>query len=1015
MSITPTETTSFTYGFTTLSEEHQSPPVQEFRVGKEGTIVLIEAEWDTQLEKFCYHIDELENHLGVRVDHVKRAESGVYVNRLRGHNDEICEPHRYAPSSGILEVYTNTGPSPESNAYKASGIVNQFDRLHSQYVSARRARHTIDAAEYMEAMHQQYLALLHCKDDTANRVFVKTQELILYPVPRRFFVVLQKNYIVSKHLKLHLLCECGVYDYELDPALETDTTAPSEVDSAFGSTHDDDPTIGSLTSTHLSNHGGYKVKEPTKLCRDIGNYLLPVLKFLHYSAIFAGIVVPALASVNVSGWFKAAQSFVNYSNKSWSEPWLKTIHYVAGLSNVHVLLKEDEIELTMEDIPKAIDYPEYRQFKVHLKKLDPDEVFANLIPIFCNRSGRLKYVCKDHNDEKMKGEDLFDRLHTLGTVIAQNRANGELTFKIESKMTTEQFYDCLLASHGIRKVNIGLGSSTDAIGLKTLRKKLTEANIDNISLSGINIKTPGSWYKQTLKLMINQRCQSLTLVDFKDFYKHISGTKRPKTTRLKTLTLLCDFHISQLEKLKMILKLCPALRNLTIKATYSNDLCNDIQNELRHLKRLDFFSDTHTTITKITNDVGGELVYTTVLNVTDLRSIPPLTEELYSHLGIVRLSWLSDPGESLETWLAGALKHCSRLLALDLRVPLKYFDQLVTILKNEFEIANALHRIPDSRRIVRLRSMMNDHDVTMIVKFQGNVPDFEIDIEMTGLKESNAALETIFRNYGSCVRSLVANHLLDEIFLLSPIDTVVRNSSKLARLSIDATGLRDNSWIQTLVDLLPSPKEFTLSFSSLESEFRQDQFLTLVQRYGTQVSDLILRGADNTSDWISRTIPVRSRLPNLLHFGLAFEGSRGQFRNEATIRQVLQVISTPATATTAISSIVDVVPSSSLQSFSLSHCNLTPEQWSRVLIQLDLKALKHLSVEDTNFDVSELKLLIGRLPTPTAVPQLIQKSLALPLDELVIKDTPLVKDMGKLARLETQLLMRAPHIKVIID
>ncbi|KAG0359642.1 hypothetical protein BG005_000435 [Podila minutissima] len=1014
MSVTRTETATTTSGFTSLSAE-LPPPVQQFRVGKEGTIIPVEAEWDKQLQQFCFHVDELKNHLGVEVDHVRRADNGVYVNRLRDQNDEICVPHRYAPTSGILEVYTNTG-LPKSNAYEPSGIVNQFDRLHIQYDSALRARNQTDATEYLAAMYQQCLALLHCKDDTANRVFVKTQELILYPVPRRFFVVLQKKNMFSKHLQLHLLCECGVYDDELDPTLEEERTAPSEVDSAFGSADDYEPTVGSLTRTHLSNHGGYKVKEPTKLCEDLGSHLLPVLKFLHYSAIFAGIVVPALASINVSGWFTVAQSFINYNNQSWSEPWLKTIDYVANLSNGHKFLKEDEIELTKDDIPKAIDYPEYRQFKIHLKEMDPREVYANLIPIFCNRSGRLKYVCKDHDDEKMKGEDLFDHLDTLGNAIALNRAKGELTFKLESKEMTARFYRCLLASPRIRKVNIELGPSTGANGFKTLREKLTEANIDNISLSGISFTNPGSWYNEALKLMINQRCQSLTLNGFRDFYSHISGTKKSETTRLKTLTLLCYFHISQWEKLRVILKLCPALRNLTIWANYSDQLCNNIRNELPHLKRLYLFDSTHTIVTKTTKDEYGKLVYTTELNVTGPCRVPSLTMELYSHLEIFRLSWLPDPEESLKSWLTTTFKHCPRLLTLDLRVPLKYFHTLVTILKNVFKTANDLHSMPDSRRIVRIRSMENDHNVTMIAKFQGDIPDFEVNIEMTGPKESNAALETIFRSYGSSIRSLVANHLLDDSFLLSLIDTVLGKPSKLARLSIDPAGLRDSSIIQTLVDLLPSPKEFTLSFSSLEDGFRQDQVLTYLHHYGTQVSGLLLRGADGISDWISKTIPVRSCLPNLLHFEMAFEGDRGHFQNEAAIRQVLQFISAPATTTaTTTSPIMDAVPPSSLQSFSLSHCDLTSEQWSRVLIHLDLKALKHLSVEDTNFGVSELELLMERLPRPTAVPQLIQQSLALPLDELVIKGTPLVKDTRKLARLETQLLMRAPNIKVIID
>lgn len=89
MSVTQTNTTTSASGFRTLSAEQQSPPVQQFRVGEVGTIVPVEAEWDRQLQQFCYHVDELRNHLGVRVDHVRRAENGVYVNRLRDQNDEM--------------------------------------------------------------------------------------------------------------------------------------------------------------------------------------------------------------------------------------------------------------------------------------------------------------------------------------------------------------------------------------------------------------------------------------------------------------------------------------------------------------------------------------------------------------------------------------------------------------------------------------------------------------------------------------------------------------------------------------------------------------------------------------------------------------------------------------------------------------------------------------------------------------------------------------------------------------
>ncbi|KAH7036112.1 hypothetical protein BKA57DRAFT_475559, partial [Linnemannia elongata] len=1003
-----TTANSLSSGFTTLSAEQQPPPIQQFRVGTDGPIIKLEAEWDKQLQQFCFRVDELQNHLGVQVDHVKRAETGVFVNRLRDRNDEICVPHRYAVSSGILEVHANTDPLPPrstNNAYQSSGIINQFDRLHLQFNAASRTKQQTDTAEYLAGLQQHYPALVHCQNDTANIVAVKTNELILYPVPRRFFVILQNRNKLLKHLQLYLLCECGIYDDELDSALE-ESTVPSEVDSAFEASGGDDP-VGP-TRTHLSNHAGYKIKKPTKLCKDLGSHLLPVLKFLHYSTIFAGIVVPALASINVSGWFTVAQSFVNYNNQSWSEPWLKTIDYVAELCEFQVNLKEDEVELTKDDIPRAIQYPEYRQYQIHLQELDPRKVYGNLIPIFCNRTGRLKYVCSDHDDDSMRAEDnLSGHLETLGSAIVLNRAKGELTFKMKSNPMTEQFYHCLMVAPRIRKVNIELGPGTTADELNTLRKNLTKANIDNIGLSATSIMAPGSWYNEVLKLMVNHRCQSLSLDGFREFYSQISGTKKPATTRLKSLTLLCNFHTSQWEKLKMILKLCPALRTLTICTGYSDQLCCDIRSLLPHLKRLDFFGSMHTTIIRTTKDSYGKIIYTTELNVTAFSCLPSLPKELCSHLVLLRLHWLPDPKGSLKFLSVETLRlrDCPRLLALDLRVPLKHFLTLVTLLKDEFKTVNALHGTPDSRRIVRLRSMEDDHDVTMTIKFQGHVPEFDIKVEMTGTKESNPPLESLFRSHGSSIRSMVANHLFDDTLAEAMIESFHDRDSKLEQLSIDPAGLTGSLRLLPITNRSPDLNEFTLSFSSLEDSTRQDLAETYLDCYSDRATGLLLRGGGRCSDWITKAIPTRSLLTEIRHFEISFDEGRGRFHGEPEITSVLQFISPSSGSTMGIPH---------LQSISLSSCDLTPEQWRQILSNMDLRALRYLSVEDTNFGAEDLDLLIERLPKPTMIPHLIQQSLALPLDELVLKNTTLVKDMRILARLETKLLLRAPNIKVII-
>ncbi|KAF9567286.1 hypothetical protein EC968_003266 [Mortierella alpina] len=751
MTITHTETAlSRSSGLTVLStQEQQIPPFQQFRVGADGPIIPIEAEWDKPLQQFCFRVDQLQNLLGVRVDRIKRVETGALLTQLR-HNDVICEPYRYAVSTGILEVETLPGAPPSksiSEAHEFTKVIEQFDRLYLHIKASSYAEQRSMAAEYQRVIERHYPALVHCQDDAASIEAVKIRELIMYPVPRRFFVLLRNRSRVFANplfrpLQLYLLCECGIYDDELDSVLEERDTH-LEVDSTLEVTHEDAP-IGA-TKTHLSHHAGYRIKEPTKFCKDLGSHLLPVLKFLHYSAIFAGIVVPALASINVSGWFTVAQSFVNYNNTSWSEPWLKTLDYVAGLGQLSVDLKEDEVDLTNDDIPRAIKHPEYGRYRAHLAKLDPDGDYGNLIPNFCNRTGRLKYVCKSHDDDAIRTEDSsLDHMQALGNAVVLDRAKGEVTFKMDSKATTKHFYGYLMATPSVRKVNVELGPGTTGDDFKTLRKMLTEANMDNITLIATGVNTPGPYCNEVLKIMVNHRCQSLTLYGLNEFYSQMAATKISATTRLKSLALHCSLLERQWEKLDVILKLCPALRTLTIMADYSEQLCRNIHSTLPHLKRLEFAGPTHKVVIRTSKDSYGQTFYTTELDVTTACDLISLPDGLYSDLTFLRLHWLSDPDGPLKLWLAKTLQDCPRLLTFDLRVPLKHLLTWVTLLTDEFKTVNDLHNTPVSRRIVRLQSTEDDHHVTMTVRFQGHDPQYDIKVEMVGAKESIRHLKLSF-------------------------------------------------------------------------------------------------------------------------------------------------------------------------------------------------------------------------------------------------------------------------------
>ncbi|KAF9576679.1 hypothetical protein EC968_005452 [Mortierella alpina] len=1026
MAATQTSTaTSLSSNSTALSEEQQRPPSQHFRIcppsqhfriGTNGISVPIEAGWNHELQQFCFHIDDLQHILGVQVGRVRRADTGVFVSRIHYENDRR-EPNCYPVSTGILEVYPSVGrsaPRFTNEAYETTLLIELVNRILMLIGTASLQEQQINTSEFQGALMQHLPTVIRYQNDRGNLAAVKALDYVLYPVPRRFFVVLQERPWLRKnpcanHLRLHLVCECGMHDDASDSILKERITL-SEVDSAFE--HKNVDSVVGSTRTHLSHHAGYNINEPKKFCRELGSHLLPVLKFLHYSTILAGIVVPALASINVSGWFTVAQSFINYNNTSWSEPWRKTLDYVADTCDVKLHLKEDELDLTKDDVPQAIEYPEYRQYQYHMEALDPSKVYGNLVPSFCNRTGRLKYVCKRHDNDPSRTREVegnsSDHLQALGSAVVVNRSKGEVTFTMGSDLMTKRFYLYLMATPSIQNVNVELGTNVTGGELKILTKTLKHANIDSITLTATSCNTLGHYYNHVLKLMVNHRCQSLVLNGFEKFYSQISGIKKPATTRLKSLTISCSLSESQWKKLELILKLCPALRTLTISCDYSEKLREEIHSSLSHLKRLEFTAPTHTTVVRTTRSPYEKTsVYTTELIITapcDFKSFP---KGLYSHLALLRLYWLPDPNQPLKDWLTTTLQDCPRLLTLDMKMPLKHFPDWPTLLQDEFEAVNAHHSQLDSRRMVRLQSAEEDHVVNMVITFDGYDPEFDITVEMTGTADSNLPLYTVFRSHGSHIRSLVASNIFDDALAKDLIASFQDQSSKLTLLNIDPSGLTDPQHLQDIINLSPGLNDFTLSFSTLEDATQQDRAVACFAQYGNRATGLLLRGDGQCPNWISDTIPPRSQLAAVRHIEISFDGDRRQIHDEAEINELRNFISSPESA------MGTPPPSNALLSISLSNCDLTSTLWHQILFALELKVLRYLSVEDTNFGAQEMDWLIKRLPLPAVF--LMQDWSPPPLRELVVKNTALVQQLQIFTQLETKLLLRAPSIRVIID
>ncbi|GJJ73268.1 hypothetical protein EMPS_05626 [Entomortierella parvispora] len=971
----------------------QDFPAQLFRAFNSSECISIEALWNQRVGRFVILSENIAECFGQQVEKVTREDGSIVSFDV---DDDMwrLKPHCYRLHKGALVVhFKKSAPNPVASL---PGIVNNVDLLFDQMRDSRREDNWDLFQQSLREIETRFAELIIEEHESAQVLAVKCLHLHLYPVPRQFFVLRKKDSPLSRNLQLFLLCEC-------ESSKDNQTNPPSE-DVVFEETEED-------TKIHMSNHGGYDITRPKEFCEKHGPRILMVLRCLQVGLMVAGIVIPGLAAANKTGLFTTILSAFSYNNPSFTDPFEKTKQFVAHHCDLGLTSELDSCSAKVE-IPQPLEGPAYNHFRQFLQEADKKGTNGNLTIAFCHRTGRLKWVCKDHCEPSARGKFLLRDLEFEASKMKTAQLDilsGSLTMELpfgDNKGKTSTFYKALIAAPGVNVATVILGSSTSESDFNLMALNIGIANVPRVVLNGSRLGGGSStnvsdfWYKRVVTFMMSSRCRVIRLVGFQGFFDRAVDITNVQGDRFSHLiSLQLDVHIDlrlHMDQLRNMLRLFPGLKYLTINAAYNSTHLKKIQQVIKNLRILtmilpDFMSVVAFSMNDDDEPTHFVEIHTTGSNILLLQGRPQNT--ILGHLVSLKIDFSDNPQCLLRQSLVDLAYACPQLRMFDIHDSL---DQLGSLVE-------AFNTLPAKDRVIRLQSLKTDHHVSMTIEHKENLPPTTVTmIQMTDAEEGNLHLKKILRDHGPTVQSLVTNGLCgDDLFyaLLSSIS--YGRSSRLEHLTIDQTGLVDVIPIKKLADMLPDLK-LTLSLTHLQIEDQQIRGFTCVEAFGCIAERLLLHGQGNSLDWVKYLGYYGTCFRKLRSLEITFGGGRASVDTQAL---------------TAIEGLIQSVQATKIpfQSFTLSNFDLTKMRWGRLLNVLNFNTLQSLSVEDTNFSSEQMKALIMKLPEPSMYHHTVGKWTMAPLNELFIKGTDLVKDKGLLSQLETRLLQRVPGIRVIIS
>ncbi|KAG0006001.1 hypothetical protein BGZ79_010649 [Entomortierella chlamydospora] len=438
-----------------------------------------------------------------------------------------------------------------------------FDSLQVEmYKNAALQARMLQLQQQMEEKQQKLIQMQHL---TLNRLaliqnhvqlmLTQTYELHEYPIPRLFIVLpipgQQRNELgrlQCNQFRLYFLCECGEH-----------TMTPRS------NTHE----------VHLALHEGYDLEQPSVFFEKYASYVLTLMQMFKYGVTTSGLVVPALDKFRIGMELDSIQNVPGGTNDKIDVLVDETISFLEECRDIAA----DDIDRegrSNSEQPLVLDSADLRQLESYLSIKDHDQALGNLYRVV-TPEGHVKWVCIDHYHENYQESTIL----SLKEIVMANKGTiAEEEGRVEIKLTTgsqaKRFYQAMTkAPGGVQELKITLDWNVHLDDLRKLASAVTEAKVTHLTIDGFNFKGPARdvinrnrRYDPILQLMSNGSMRSLKIINFHNFFGHITSNSISMSPQQRVLWI--DSNIKVGEKsfssnLEKIIENCPSLTELRLK------------------------------------------------------------------------------------------------------------------------------------------------------------------------------------------------------------------------------------------------------------------------------------------------------------------------------------------------------------------------------------------------------------------------------------------------------------------
>ncbi|KAF9350344.1 hypothetical protein BGX34_001266 [Mortierella sp. NVP85] len=906
--------------------------------------------------------------------------------------------------------------------------------------------------EKMLELQYKSLDRLAVLQNRIQAAITQTYELHEFPIPRLFIVLPKAMGLRDKlgnpfshQFRLFFMCECG--------------------------THTQTENSKSKHEIHLAKHDGYDLDRPTEFFEKYGPYVLALMYAMKVGVAAAGLVVPPLASFKIAEALDSSQSHLEYVQKHISPLVDESITFLEGLRDGDGIAGDPVQNPTSYDKLEVLEGADLRQLESYLRAKDQGRVLGNLYRMV-TPEGHVKWVCIDHYRESYREsskQQLREMVDSYEGLFEEE--TGKIQVRLRSSTIARGFYDGMSRTRGIQELDIKLDWDVTLDDLRKLTASITTSNIVQVTIDGTTFKGPtrdvmnrGRRFDPLVQVMANGRVQSLTLINFHDFYMRFNSTSLMMAPRLRVLFIDSDLDTIDRTTNMLFVKMldcCTSLKDLTLTSQHPTHVMDTVMDKINTLPSLASLS-IHCERIFIRVNLSAGNIQTLLTTVSRLQSLTGRDRRFLYQGQLTQLSIEYTPRESDQEELVRILQQNQRLCDLKIGClgahSYDIIDLIVTTrtkMVQEGPCALTTFELMEETLVPEdIPDAWSKYSgVRASVTFSSDSTEMDMDIKVTLQPFDAASLADLFRSYGWSISLLqtYANtpehdnrpgrvNSRENIIEMFEEGTR-RKGSKLKKLNMHPISFssREFHCMLEIISRAPNLNEIAAPLA-VETLEEQERACLILERLKDSLSGVILMSSSGDELLPLMAATSLSRKHFLRMDGFVLVTPCNRVLPPSAVQWIVSMIAVPSEqavvphspptsqalapsespqSSSWVSAFADLATESTLatswtwknlKEIRLEWLLLQPEDWTMVIKAIDFTGLLELSFRASNFGLEQLKTLVAHIEDTTVPP--------LALETLQVVDTFLSKDVEREKEAELycqKLLQRAPDIFIPFD